>query len=247
VLRCPACAKAAVVWGLRANSEQPDEGKEAAEKAFGGTCTACSRAFLAEELPLAAEYYYEHLMTQPGQAAAALQPKLLAELGGAHWTAGALMALRGEEEEEGKAEWARGAVRWLQLAVPGVPKLWQLKRFQLGRHLLACSSRRDCGLAVAGRRLLGESEDFLRAYWGSRDPDVQLMREELQQGSRLEVCSSCDAPGDLSECAACGVAVYCSKTCQKRAWPAHKPVCLYLRGLVDLRKAREFVAKQCRR
>ena len=41
-------------------------------------------------------------------------------------------------------------------------------------------------------------------------------------------CSMCGAVGASKKCSKCRVAVYCTKTCQKAHWKAHKMVCASL-------------------
>lgn len=39
------------------------------------------------------------------------------------------------------------------------------------------------------------------------------------------VCQACGRPGKLQACKRCEFAKYCSRECQRRHWPAHKPAC----------------------
>ncbi|KAJ6451342.1 hypothetical protein C8R47DRAFT_1170199 [Mycena vitilis] len=51
---------------------------------------------------------------------------------------------------------------------------------------------------------------------------------------KFRVCSWCAAEGDWrtsSACAACAMATYCNRECQRNHWPVHKPVCSSLASI----------------
>ena len=56
--------------------------------------------------------------------------------------------------------------------------------------------------------------------------DLQYMQAERENAGM--VCANCDAIANnvhFKKCAACKLATYCSKECQKKHWPVHKTVC----------------------
>ena len=67
-------------------------------------------------------------------------------------------------------------------------------------------------------------------------------RRELSREERMWLfCSSSqcnkarkDSENQCKLCGGCKVTYYCCRSCQKRAWPQHKPVCLRLRQLYAL-------------
>ena len=56
----------------------------------------------------------------------------------------------------------------------------------------------------------------------SKKSNARLLRE---RHSRCNHCGYIGKEGALQKCGRCKDAYYCSKECQKKAWPAHKPVC----------------------
>lgn len=53
----------------------------------------------------------------------------------------------------------------------------------------------------------------------------QLMQLEMRAGCCMLTCTGVDSSGSLRKCSGCDWVWYCSKTCQKAAWPHHKRVC----------------------
>ena len=48
---------------------------------------------------------------------------------------------------------------------------------------------------------------------------------QFRMSTRLSTCMECmTKPGEY-KCARCGAAIYCSKDCQRAAWPVHKKAC----------------------
>ena len=61
----------------------------------------------------------------------------------------------------------------------------------------------------------------------------RLDRALNDQTVRL-TCDGCGKPGlCLKQCSACRIARYCSRECQKRAWPEHKAACCRAREQVE--------------
>ena len=71
------------------------------------------------------------------------------------------------------------------------------------------------------------------AYFGVNDPDVQIVQAEVVSRYGMGTmesswtCSHCKDFFDVAafKCGGCLVTRYCSKDCQKKAWPAHKKYC----------------------
>ena len=51
---------------------------------------------------------------------------------------------------------------------------------------------------------------------------------DLEAGS-VQVCRTCNAPGELKYCQKCKSVLYCCPQCQKQDWPRHKKECSELR------------------
>ena len=52
-----------------------------------------------------------------------------------------------------------------------------------------------------------------------------ITREVRPCCSLCHGCGNFECLNSMSNCSGCGSAMYCSRTCQKRAWPVHKPFC----------------------
>ncbi len=52
-----------------------------------------------------------------------------------------------------------------------------------------------------------------------------ITREVRPCCSLCHGCGKFECLNNMSNCSGCGSAMYCSRTCQKRAWPVHKPFC----------------------
>ena len=73
----------------------------------------------------------------------------------------------------------------------------------------------------------------LNATAADREENADVLRHRLAVGGGE--CDECSRPAGadgsaLLMCSRCSVAWYCSKACQTRAWPAHKPHCGPLRA-----------------
>lgn len=53
------------------------------------------------------------------------------------------------------------------------------------------------------------------------------MERVVARTAAAATCDACGLPSPmLKRCSGCGAARYCSRECQKRAWPAHKASCV---------------------
>lgn len=55
----------------------------------------------------------------------------------------------------------------------------------------------------------------------------QVMKYDIISGTHHDHCQQCDATSgkdgqQLKKCGGCGVLLFCSKECQRKAWPSHK-------------------------
>ncbi|KFM68233.1 SET and MYND domain-containing protein 3, partial [Stegodyphus mimosarum] len=56
----------------------------------------------------------------------------------------------------------------------------------------------------------------------------------IEKSVQKHICGHClSRGGNLKFCGSCRVTKYCSKVCQKQAWPDHKFECLFLKNLAD--------------
>ena len=68
---------------------------------------------------------------------------------------------------------------------------------------------------------------------------IPLLKREIEREfyASIKFCNSCQRPGEWKKrCGRCKEAYYCSRECQKWAWPVHKKHC-YAPGAVSGRRA----------
>lgn len=72
------------------------------------------------------------------------------------------------------------------------------------------------------------AEKCFESYERAIIKDTQKMSNEFmyyRRPTKLSQCLVCDVNHGAFKCSRCQVAVYCSKECQRAAWPMHKRVC----------------------
>jgi hypothetical protein len=71
--------------------------------------------------------------------------------------------------------------------------------------------------------------DEMRAAQQRWQPKATDLADTLQslsdQYKRQSTCANCNTPDAVQTCGQCRVVRYCSRECQKEAWPVHKPLC----------------------
>jgi hypothetical protein len=94
------------------------------------------------------------------------------------------------------------------------------------RIAVAQKSLQKMGLGSSRQKLIeqiGEGLEFKE--------QVKNKKKEQQRvaGRRLKGCAACPKPGQ-HRCTGCFLEFYCTKACQKAAWPGHKAVCKEVRA-----------------
>ncbi|CAB9529523.1 expressed unknown protein [Seminavis robusta] len=260
---CPACNRCTAVWGLSLEENSSEE--------VVASCIACNTAHRKLDLPLDEEENLEKqvqsiflLGGSPVEKIHDLQARVLKTLGGAHWTAAALMELRYRKDPMVNGftvmQWGEAEARWRRLAVAEIPWLYYMSIFALGNGCKPHLQRQQgqTVFALAGRRYWNECYEFCRKFWGEEDQDVQNMEAMFERcrtrRSRPDVVvctyNKCvkaiddrvgGAGPNLKRCAACGLARYCDKACQKSDWHDHQEVCKKVGALKDLEAVKEWL------
>lgn len=76
------------------------------------------------------------------------------------------------------------------------------------------------------------AETFSKALWDAKvdaaTPAHNLViPDDTAYVGRIDACNWCGKEdAELKKCGACGTTRYCSRACQKKHWPNHKPVCI---------------------
>ena len=262
---CPTCNRNTVVWGLSLDGDSLDY-----ESATAASCILCKSSHPRSLLPLDEEIYLEeevetlqNTVSLFPQRIHDLQARILDTLGGNHWTAAATMVLRYDNDPMRNGflilQWGEAYAEWLKLAVPDVPHLYYLRLCAVGSGCTPqlIHSHRQEKVMYAGIKYWNECYEYCKKFLGDDDEDVRNMNLMFARccaaGSKLDVivCSynQCQRPIEdhldhddtKQRCAACGLARYCNKTCQRQDWKVHKVVCSACQSLRDLRKVNEWV------
>jgi len=279
IMKCPSCAKHALVPGLTEMTKGDDDDKAGsvtdAGMSIAATCALCKESFHSNSLPLQEELDLERqtlqlwTMSQPTQEtsmiAQELHKRVVAVLGGAHWTASALTKIRYDTDPMVNGfiilQWGEAHTKWCQAVLSrDMPCLVPQIRFSMGKNCQPLVSKppntQQKLFEISGRRYWNDCYFECRQLWGDADHNVQDIDKMLAQSKDRQVrvdmivCTSklCRAKTNDSlsttiagsskkACAACGFAHYCDRACQKDDWPAHKEVCKSTRNLKDLEAA----------
>ena len=157
--------------------------------------------------------------------------------------------------------WGEAYAKWCQIITKDdIPLLAPMVTYTIGRNCEPLVSKppgtQKKLFEISGRRYWNECYPLCRKLWGTVDPHVLDMEQMFAQSKMnscrvdLVVCTdkmctnktddtiqtqSDDNDQDKKKaCAACGLAHYCGRKCQKEDWSAHKEVCKSTRDLKDL-------------
>ena len=196
-----------------------------------------------------------------------LHKRVIQVLGGAHWTAAALTKIRYDTDPMVNGfvilQWGEAHAKWCKLVLETeMPLLAPMITFTIGRNCQPLVSKppgtQQKLFEISGRRYWNECYPQCRKLWGDADSNVLDMEKMLAQSKEnkcrvdLVVCSDklCTSKTDdtiqtqtsdtttmKKACAACGLAHYCDRKCQKEDWHFHKEVCKASRALKDLEAA----------
>jgi hypothetical protein len=160
-------------------------------------------------------------------------------------------------------QWGEAHAKWCQLVLEKeIPLLAPMITFTIGRNCEPLVSKRPGTqqklFEILGRRYWNDCYPKCRQLWGDADPNILEMDKMFAQSKTnncrvdLIVCTDklCIAKTDdtiqidqttsddanpRKACAACGLAHYCDRNCQKEDWHFHKEVCKASRALKDLK------------
>jgi hypothetical protein len=114
---------------------------------------------------------------------------------------------------------AAAALKWLELPVASL-RVYLDERGVEPRELLGLS---DSDLALFAR---AQAESVGESICDVRFAGLSAQAAERESEARSPRACVCGAEGGpLSVCAACKGVSYCSRACQRAAWPAHKKKC----------------------
>ena len=204
-----------------------------------------------------------HTQTSPIVQIQQLHKSVIQVLGAAHWTAAAMTKIRYDTDPMVNGfiilSWGEAYANWCQaITKDDIPLLAPMITFTIGRNCEPLTSKPSGTqkklFEISGRRYWNECYPLCRKLWGTVDPNVLEMEQMFSQSKKnncrvdLVVCTDrlctnktdddIQAQSDNQEkkkaCAACGLAHYCGRNCQKEDWNAHKEVCKSTRDLKDL-------------
>eukprot|EP01062_Namystynia_karyoxenos_P045959 TRINITY_DN34287_c0_g1_i1.p1 TRINITY_DN34287_c0_g1~~TRINITY_DN34287_c0_g1_i1.p1 ORF type:complete len:648 (+),score=117.46 TRINITY_DN34287_c0_g1_i1:94-1944(+) len=106
----------------------------------------------------------------------------------------------------------------------------------------------DCGVDEAAQR----NAQKARADRATQEADeARQQAAQLQQPPMLpydaaaeDRCHQCGSSARLSACGGCRAVFYCGDECRNAAWPQHRPLCRWLRGIIAAERREEHQLAQ---
>jgi hypothetical protein len=101
----------------------------------------------------------------------------------------------------------------------------------IGRHpqavklLLALGANPNGQLQGSTPKGLARSSDALHGILGQTPDNIKMEGKLTKYTASCGTCQNKGAEVNLSTCARCGKAYYCSAACQKQDWKQHKKTC----------------------
>jgi len=265
-MKCPNCRKSSVIWGLVLKECVDNKNDVAA------SCTQCNTSYTHAEMPTTKEAALENQVKSLRRYSSFVDPSsdfflkhlhmlhssVLDELGGAHWTAAALMKLRYDYDPMVNLftviQWGEAYANWCKLAIPDSPWMYYLYIFAIGSA--CCDLNSPDHIGKIGLRYLKECYENCKLLWGNEDKDVRGIEAMINYWSKKfdckEVCTyiNCERSAEVQQvtasttkgCKACGLARYCDQKCQKGDWKDHKVVCKAARALKEFELSQERIA-----
>ena len=94
--------------------------------------------------------------------------------------------------------------------------------FFAAQDLMAVPHRRRRSGAI---RFITRYVTHITTMFGEADDDVAKIKQMVQAGTVAPSCLACGATLGIKRCGRCKAVFFCDATCQRKAWPEHKPAC----------------------